>query len=398
MAETKKLSTTIQGKVIQLDYDFITSLEGQCSYCLTDAQVQMILAVMDYFGWTTRWYSSTGIVDEAVILDLQAGLGRALMNGCCQDNSILYRWTPGGHYQKSTDGGETWADTPTDDPRNPQPLNPPFLPPDTTDNKCTYADSIVQIIKTWVDGLSDGDTYQQILSGLTGVFTVLFGALAPTVVLAIIVGIVGAVITLIINETIPVFQAAMTTDVYNRLRCNIDAHIEIDGSFTQSDVDAVYSQIGTDENGMAALFLQGFVAAAGVIGLANAARTGAGSAAADCDNCSDCCTMALWDFFDGNSGITVTKVNCEWEIDAQQRGDGNWYVIIVSSGVSDCCQATGIDPVSGNVSFQSTAWCGEDGNLVVTGIHPNTSISDYSCTGYLARSGSPFTIKITTDD
>ena len=359
MTNTKDLAPRMQGKVIQLDYDFITSLTGECSYCLTDAEVQMILAITDFYGWSTRWFSASGTIDQQTILDLQGGLVEALMNGCCPDNSVLFQWTPNGHYQTSNDGGATWSDSPQDDPRNPQPFYPPYLPPDTVDDTCTYADSIVQLIKTGiVDTLVDGNTYSQVLGTIASVMTVLLGALAPTVLGALIVGIIGAVITGIVVLGIPAFQSAMATAVYDRLRCNIKNHIESDGSFTQAGVDAIYSQIGSDETGMAALFLQGFVAAAGRVGLTNAARSGAGSPSADCTCGAGCDDLPSWVTVGGGGTTGVITYQDTVDLYAIQTtvgGDGRFYIQIKSDADANGCTFSFIE-ITGNPFDQLFAW------------------------------------------
>lgn len=350
MTDTKIINPTTKGKVIQLDYDFIISLTGECEYCLTDAQVQIILGMLDYVGWTTRWYSESGTLDPQIILDLQGGLAERLNMGCCPDNSILYRYTPDGHYQSSTDGGTTWTDTPGADPRNPNPQFPPYLPPDTMDASCTYADSVSKLVKTgMVDKLTDGMPFADILAILASVFGVIMVGLAPTVIGEIIVGILGAVIVGIIGLTIPLFQAAMTSDVYDRFRCNLSEHIESDGSFTTADVDAIYTQIGSDETGMAKAFLQGFVAAAGATGLTNAARAGYGAPDASC--CPTC--GADWDVvtFDGHTvGTIIDRGSNYITLNMTSHPDFGtpWNAMIEGSNDADCCIIQNIEFLTGD--------------------------------------------------
>src|SRR5574338_1285484 len=76
-----------QWKGMQLDYDkLIASPENteECLYCLTDAQTKAIIAVIEQYRWTTRWFSDGDIFrDETYqfIDDIQ----RRLMMSCCGD-------------------------------------------------------------------------------------------------------------------------------------------------------------------------------------------------------------------------------------------------------------------------------------------------------------------------
>lgn len=401
MIDTKNLYPTTQGKIIQLDYDFITSLEGACCYCLTDAQVQMILTITDYYGWSTRWFSNDGTIDQQTITDLKGGLVEALMNGCCGDDlSVFTRYTPDGHYQTSTDGGATWNDSPMSDPRNAVPQFPPFVPDGTIDEKCTYADSIVQQLKTGiVDKLTDGMTYVQILEVIEGALFVILAALAPTVIGTIIVTIMGAIIAAIIGETIPVFQAAMTNDVYDRFRCNIAGHIEDDGSFTQDDVDAIYAQLAVDESGIALIFLQQLVALMGIHGMTNAARSGFGSPTAEC--CVTGCDISSWDVFPDRGTIT-SRTTFTVFIDATiLPADGKYWASIGAPDIAHCCDIGAQADNSGQIYVVSgspdASFYSPCGNL------PSDfsgwlglAFGSTSMNGVSYRSNTPFTLAIDT--
>ena len=76
-----------QFKAIAMDYAYYSTLgdEGQL-YCLSDKQVYILLAQMDYVGWLTRWYNTADITQTTVKL-IQSDLMEALMS--CVDISIL---------------------------------------------------------------------------------------------------------------------------------------------------------------------------------------------------------------------------------------------------------------------------------------------------------------------
>jgi len=285
------------------------------------------------------------------------------MSCCCgDDNSVLHRYTPDGHFQKSNDGGATWEDAPGDDPRNPQPFYPPNLDPEE-DNTCQYADSVVTLVKTqMVDLLEEGANYSDILEIITSAFITIMAALAPTILGSIIIGIMGAVIVAMITISIPVFVAAMTTDVYNRFRCNLATNIQADGSFTQEDVDAIWAQIADDETGIAQAFLQNFVAAAGVVGLSNAAHAGFGSADAECcPTCSvDSWSIQIWS---GNPIGTLIGTGTNY-VDVQTEivpgFGGGYYAQIYTSDADICCTFDSLEILSGGALIAGTALdCGQ---------------------------------------
>lgn len=74
-------------KAIAMDYAYYSSLsdEGRL-YCLTDQQVYILLAQLDYVGWLTRWYNTEDITQTTVGY-IRAQLEEDLLN--CIDISVL---------------------------------------------------------------------------------------------------------------------------------------------------------------------------------------------------------------------------------------------------------------------------------------------------------------------
>ncbi len=309
-----------KGEIWNYDH-YIPDETKECLYCLTDKQAEILRGILVPIAWKTRWFSPTdATIDGDLIEQFRDGLIRRLMMGCgCDTEGQLERVTANGHYQVSTDGGATWTDSPQSDPRTSNPQFPPFLPPDTTDDSCTYADSVVQLVKVqFVDVVNTATSRQNVIDLMISTIAAIAGALLETVIGAIVVTIFGAIAILIVSITPTVFQAAMTDDVWTRFRCNIKKNVESDGSFTQSDVDAIYSQIGTDETGVAALFLQAFVATLGASLMTNAARAGFGAADADCSDCSDICPVE-WTFY----GVT--------DVSQDETDPNMWHMLAVGN-------------------------------------------------------------------
>ena len=76
-----------RGKIISLDYDYVLGLpDDSCLFCLTKAQRQILLVLIETVGWKTRWYSMVGTpIDQDVISDFEGQLGAALMSDVCQE-------------------------------------------------------------------------------------------------------------------------------------------------------------------------------------------------------------------------------------------------------------------------------------------------------------------------
>jgi hypothetical protein len=76
-----------QFKAIAMDYAYYVTLgdEGRL-YCLTDKQIYILLAQMDYVGWMTRWYNTEDITQKTLGF-IQSELMEKLMD--CIDISIL---------------------------------------------------------------------------------------------------------------------------------------------------------------------------------------------------------------------------------------------------------------------------------------------------------------------
>jgi hypothetical protein len=183
------------------------------------------------------------------------------------------------------------------------------LPPDTVTPQCTYADSVVQFIKTKVVNLfGDAATATEIISVIVSATGTILALLSSTVVGGIIIALMGAAALLIAIFGGAAFKALFTDDVWNKLRCNIDANINSDGSFTQAEIDSIYAQCAIDYSGVLKIFLQQLIASWGTIGMTNAARSGLGAADATCDcDCPSPCTVD-WTFY-GVHADTIVKLN-----------------------------------------------------------------------------------------
>lgn len=271
------------------------SVEREDLYCLTFQQTKALISAIDLYRYITRW--EFGAIDAHEVEIFVNDAQRRLMMPCGSDNIIVMsRWTPEGHYQESSDSGETWVDAPQHDPRNNVTIPPPFLPDGTIEPDCTYADSIVNnMINAWINATGDGEDLANVIAGILGFLAGLLGAFGA-VVATIVLGIGSSIVA----GTVAAWKEAWTTEVWDRFRCNLHDNMSADGSFTQENVDAIYSRIGDEETGIVLISLQRMVAAVGWQGLTIAARYGYGSPEADC-SCEE--PSGVW-FVNNSAGTT----------------------------------------------------------------------------------------------
>jgi len=388
-------------KGIQLSY--VEHLESPSTvredlYCLTFAQTQALIAVIELWRYSTRWFAP-GEIDSDEIEQFVNDTQRRLMMPCGSDNVInLTQYTSDGHWQTSTDGGSTWSDTPSTDPRNSVPLPPPFLPPDTADESCTYADSVVNVlIEQWIHATADDENQQSVIDGILGFLAGIFGAVGnipAVIVLAIAIGIV--------SFTISAWKAAFVTEVWDRLRCNIKDNTGDDGTFTQANVDAIYARIQSEETGIVQVSLAQMVAALGPQGMTIAARKGYGSASADCSCGDGCSDSLLWEIkFSGagDTGVIIEETRTAEVLQADglvAGGDSRYYVQLIAPTSVDCCTLTDLG-TTGTPLDLLCAWdlCGETPG---TYAHTATNLTDVlgvSICGLMVRTSSPQTVTLT---
>jgi len=137
----------------------------------------------------------------------------------------------------------------------------------------------------------------------------------------------------------------------------------------------------------------------GTTGTSNLLRSGAASSG-DCSGCGcggGC--FATWGFLDSDAGTTVTRSDSSWTIDAKVRGDGKYYVIIVSTGADDCCQFTSMTPSNETFPVNVSAWCGNDPSTITSGGQGDAgggNMTNFQWTACLVRRDTPFTVTFTS--
>lgn len=297
------------------------------------------------------WDGTDDEIERAIdsiskILDV----GRPTMGcGCGCSEIPLVRIDENGHYQQSDDGGATWHDAPQFDPRNSIPRIPPS-PPTSTDNaKCAYADSVVNHFKEgFVDVLEEGQTAEELLGFLTGIAEAVFGPLTGPI--GWIVPALFAIATAAVAVGLSAITAAFTPGVWNDIRCLIFNHMNADGSFTQSQLDAIYA--GIPGGAVVQTLIRSWLAAIGTTGMTNAAHLAKGSTSTDC-SCPDCNNLGDWAIqsYNGHDvGIEVERGDNFITLTGTSHPDfGTPYnAIIKTPDTMSCCKVQSIETLDGD--------------------------------------------------
>ncbi len=213
----------------------------------------------------------------------------SIMSCCCDQPPAIFRYGPGAIYQRSTDGGVTWVDAPSYDYRNTSITYPDPADLGIDTSKCQGADSVKVVIdEQIIQQLNEDFAAGQILALIAAVLAVFLsagslGAFAP---------LIAAIGAAIVDVGVSATQAAFTSDVWNRFRCNVYCHMSSDSAIDAAGFAAILAQIASDESGIVEIVLWNTVNAAGVVGLTNMIRSNVGDPDADC---SECCPVAeIW--------------------------------------------------------------------------------------------------------
>jgi hypothetical protein len=224
-------------------------------------------------------------------------------------------------YQRSTDGGITWIDSPDYDYRNisliwqdPEELGVVYT-------KCQAADSVVsviydKIVQAWEEDMA----VSGILAVVSAVALAFLTAGTSLAITAVAAGVGAAVI----GAGVATAQAAFTEEVLDQLRCFIFNRMDSDSSIDQAGVDGLYTDMDSFI-GVVAPTLKGMIASFGSVGLTNMMRELSGDPDANCDECDDIWCYSF-DFtvsdggFTANDGVYVPGVG--WQGEAYGTGGG----------------------------------------------------------------------------
>lgn len=183
--------------------------------------------------------------------------------------------------QQTYDGGATWVDNPSADPRtNPANLIPP---PTGSDPRCQAAANMVAQQKGVIDAFLLAESELGVgldLLGLATILMALFEILGP---FAILFDLCLALAALMLDATATAVNAAFTTAVYDALLCIYDCTIAPDGTVSAAQFTTVKSKVDTELTGIAKDVMDAILFLIGQVGLQNEGAQG--DAPADCSAC-----------------------------------------------------------------------------------------------------------------
>lgn len=384
-------------KAIILGYDEIIASPNSvksCLYCLQQNEVEALIAVLEPLEWVTRWFSETNaFIDPNVVYNFSAVIQGKLMNGCCGDIPLT-RFTADGTFQESDDGGITWFDALSDDPRNGTIGFPPVAGDDGDDKKCAGANSLVTYFKNAqisIKNAKDAEASAADISAIIVGILIVVGVITGGWMFAFI----GELIALIYaNLTAAEWDAAFTTDTWQKLVCIFFDNMQDDASFTLAGWETVIGAVeAAGFSSTAVDFLTSTIKALRETGLSNVARSSYGGAL-DCTCSDNCSSIASWnEQIAGVLGTIVDRDDTSITVAADFYTGGGYYATSITTGDPDvCCTLIGLILISGT-KYDNAAWstCGHDPSLAADGA--GTGYIGISVNLIFNSSNAPFTVK-----
>jgi len=198
--------------------------------------------------------------------------------------ALLQRYDDGTDtVQTSVDGGDTWQDAPQSDPRN---INH-FPPPDTADPKCDAAARMEAWVEEIVTGIEDGLAISALAGTLIDFILGSFAVWAAP--LALLLFLVEALITALIDIGLEDLQDSFTSGFYDNLLCYFYHWCAPDGRISAQGVANVLQDVYDNEVETCYNVMQQIFALTGAGGLNDLASTRGETG--DCSGCD-----ATWEY------------------------------------------------------------------------------------------------------
>lgn len=281
----------------------------------------------------------------------------AMANGnCgCSTPDYIYRHNPEtDRIERSSDGGATWENDPSD-PRYNSPVFAPQEGETEDDIKCLSATNATVFFKDELMG--QASEWTTLTTVIAGILSVLIGLLTGGLGAALVIELASTFINVGIGAAI----AAFTPEVYDRFKCNLYCNALDDGSWDEAALVAIKNQIDIDETGVANTILKGWIDQCGTVGLTNSGRVHLENDA-DCSSC-DCpegCAAKYVRGTDAEDDTHGTIISLTENTLRVQLND--WsptaYNIIHAPTLGDCCYLNTITVVSGSVDGTFFIPCG----------------------------------------
>ena len=355
-------------KALLLDYDeLLTYSDIECCYSLSEREIQMLLAFVEYIGWKTRYIATETEIDQSLILHWQGNLARKLMSGCCGDSGKIFRYLPDGTYQSSEDGGETWTDDPDADVRLSAPLAPPLPGDDNSAKRCAAADNVRDQYKVMRDNtialLTAGTTVLAIVAGLVGLIGFILSISIVGVTFGVMLfGVAAALLDLTPEEV----ADEIDDEALETFRCIVYCQLDDSGRVKTGGLDEILSEIADQFDGFQETFFYSITATMQATGINNAATLGVATAS-DCGDCPDCpapCIDPSWIVI----GTFIEMDDTTITIDSVFDGGYGANMVVYGSNTTGayCCRLEDYAALTGGVVAAGYVDC--DG-----GSHPSES-------------------------
>lgn len=285
--------------------------------------------------------------------------------------------------ETSFDGGETWTETPTADPR----YNPAYLAPPLSgeDARCLAATGMVELVSDTMDAVFDAAAIIDAANAIFALITVFVPGF----------GLLVRVIILFVEALISIGLAALVLefdeDTYDELLCIFYQEISEDGQMSALQLEAINTRICAEMSVTICAAMGAMLNMFGWVGFSNAGALYEGSAS-DCDVCplawcrySDFGTGSTdgWTgypfpvppYFDAtrwagtqNAGGTYTSIKYAFAspqtiksiqfqvgVDTSYPAAGSaCYIVIVQGGVATAITGTSYDPPPGISTLGNT--------------------------------------------
>jgi len=203
------------------------------------------------------------------------------------------RWSEDCDCVQVTWDGETWVDSPPNDPR----YGPGFRAPARTgiDAKCLAAANMVALIEQQVDAAIAAGTAVQLVTSLLAIIA------AFIIGFNIVIAILWAVAEALLTYGQAALVADFTEETYETLICIFYNHIDNDGQVSDAQLEDILADIEA-EWGISLIYpvVEALISANGSNGFSNAGALG--DAEGDCSECPQDWTYR-WDFHENDGGF-----------------------------------------------------------------------------------------------
>ncbi len=178
--------------------------------------------------------------------------------------------------QQTPDGGTTWIDSPSQDPRSSTIFQVPAR--SGGDPLCDSAQQMHDRIKHMLDAIIASSDILQAINAVVGVIAVFF------LEFGIVIEAIWAIVSAIFSVGTTTLAAALTDDQYDLLLCIFYCTISSDGTVTESQFADIQSQVTAQLNATAAFAINQALQSIGFVGLTNAGALG--EVTGDCSGCA----------------------------------------------------------------------------------------------------------------